>query len=103
MSHVAGGVAMAGVITAAVDHYYPKYRHCRGKIGFWISSAGIILEQGVEVAQHGNCKGQLLDAASHVLGSAIGAFVTDRFILSPVINDFSSRGKSFGLKIQYHF
>ncbi|RTZ98764.1 MAG: hypothetical protein DSY89_09260 [Deltaproteobacteria bacterium] len=103
MSHVLGGAVMAGGITAVIDRYFPQHAGNRKMIGFWASSIAIIVEQGVEVVQHGNTMGQLLDAASHILGSAIGAYVTDKYILSPIIDDSRSMGKCIGLNIQYNF
>ena len=103
MSHLVGGAVMAGGITAVVDSYYPEYKENRGMIGFWASSAAIIVEQGVEYALHGNAKGQTLDAISHIAGSVLGAFVTDQYILSPVIKDSSITGNYVGLTLQRSF
>lgn len=72
-------------------------------IGFLFSSAAIIVEQGIEVALHGNAKGQALDTISHIAGSALGAFVTDQYILSPVVNNSSAEGKYVGLALQHSF
>jgi hypothetical protein len=102
-SHFAGGAVMAGGITAVVDHYYPEYRSDRGMLGFEISSAAIIVEQGIEFALHGNGRGQLIDIASHVAGSALGAYVTDQYVLSPVMQNSASEGKYIGLNIQHSF
>ncbi|MDP3588229.1 MAG: hypothetical protein Q8R58_09270 [Sulfuricurvum sp.] len=103
MSHFVGGAVMAGGIAAVVDSYYPEYKENRGMIGFWISSAAVIAEQGVEYALHGDAKGQALDAISHIAGSALGAFVTDQYILSPVIKDSSTTGNYVGLTLQRSF
>ncbi len=103
MSHFVGGAVMAGGISAVVDSYYPEYKENRGMIGFWTSSAAIIVEQGVEYALHGDAKGQALDAISHIAGSALGAFVTDQYILSPVIKDSSTTGNYVGLTLQRSF
>lgn len=102
-SHLAGGAVLAGGITAVVDHYYPEYRSDRGMIGFGISSAAIAAEQGIEYALHGNGRGQLIDIASHVAGSAVGAFVTDQYILSPVLQNSASEGKYLGMSLQHTF
>jgi len=102
-SHLAGGAVMAGGITAVVDRFYPEYRSDRGMIGFGISSAAIAAEQGIEYALHGNGRGQLIDIASHVAGSALGAFVTDQYILSPVFQNSASEGKYLGMSLQHTF
>lgn len=103
MSHAIGGVVMAGGITWAVDRYYPEYREDRGMIGFGVSTVAVFAEQGVEYALHGNAWGQLLDATSHMVGSAIGAWVTDRYILLPVVTNSSARGQYFGLQARGSF
>ncbi|MDD2951148.1 MAG: hypothetical protein PHU29_10200 [Sulfuricurvum sp.] len=102
-SHFVGGAVMAGGITAVVDRYYPEYRSDRGMIGFEVSSIAIVAEQGIEYAMHGNARGQLLDAASHIAGSALGAYVTDQYILSPVVQNSASEGKYIGLNLQHTF
>jgi hypothetical protein len=103
MSHVAGGVVMAGGITAVVDRYSPEYRENRGMIGFGVSTVAVFAEQGVEYALNGDAGGQLLDATSHMIGSALGAWVTDRFILSPVVTNSSAKGKYIGLQLRGSF
>lgn len=103
MSHVIGGAVMAGGITAVVDSYYPEYKADRGMIGFGISSASIIVFESVNMALGANVKGQLLDIASHVAGSAIGAFVTDQYILAPVMSNSTAEGKYVGLALQHSF
>ncbi len=103
LSHFVGGAAMAGGITAAVDRFYPEYQSDRGMIGFGLSSAIIVGAEGIEYALHGNGRGQILDAASHIAGSALGAFITDQYILSPVLQTSASEGKYIGLNIQKTF
>lgn len=103
VSHVVGGAIMAGGITAIVDSYYPEYKEDRGMIGFGVSSAVIIAFESVTIALRGDAKGQLLDMASHVVGSAFGAFVTDKFILAPVVTNSTTEGKIVGLNLKYSF
>jgi glycerol uptake facilitator-like aquaporin len=102
-SHFVGGTVLAGGITAVVDQYYPEYKSDRGMIGFGISSIAIIAEQSIEYAVNGNAKSQLMDAASHILGSALGAYITDKYILLPVVKDSSTDGKYVGLNVQHRF
>ncbi|MGA9046154.1 hypothetical protein [Sulfuricurvum sp.] len=103
ISHLIGGAVMAGGITAVVDRYYPEYREDRGWVGFGLSSAAIIAFESVTVALNGDVHGQLLDVAYHVTGSALGAFVTDQYLLSPVIQNSSSEGKYIGVTLQHTF
>ncbi|MDD2896670.1 MAG: hypothetical protein PHG81_11705 [Aliarcobacter sp.] len=102
-SHFVGGAVMAGGVTAIVDQYYPEYKSDRGIIGFEVSSIAIIAEQSIEYALNGNARGQLLDAASHIVGSALGAFITDKYILLPVVKDSASDGKYVGLTVHHSF
>ncbi len=103
MGHFFGGTVMAGGVTAIVDSYYPAYKDDRGMIGFGISSALIVVEQEVEYVLHGDAKGQLLDTLFHIAGSALGAYVTDRFILTPIISDSKTEGTFVGLNLHHSF
>jgi len=102
MSHAIGGMVMAGGTTAIVDAYYPQYADNRGKIGFAVSSIAIIVEQSIEYAQRGDARGQMLDAFSHIVGSAFGSFITDKYILSPVIRK-SNNNTIVGLALTHRF
>lgn len=102
-SHFVGGAVMAGGATAIVNQYYPNYQFERGMIGFTVSSVAIIAEQSIEYAINGNARGQLLDAVSHIAGSALGAFITDKYILLPVIKESANEGKYFGLAVHHNF
>ncbi len=84
-SHFIGGAAMAGGTTFLVDRYLPEHREHRAMIGFLTSSIIIAAEQSVEYALHGEAANQLVDTVAHIAGSALGAYLTDRFILVPVI------------------
>lgn len=102
-SHFVGGAVLAGGITAVIDQYYPEYRSDRGLLGFEISSAAIIAEQTIEYAVNEDARGQLLDVAAHIAGSTFGAWLTDKYILSPVIIDSASEGKYIGLNVRHSF
>lgn len=102
-SHLIGGAILAGGLTAVVDRYYPEHRHNRKMIGFKISSATVIALQILDYSRYGNVEGQLLDAASHIIGSAIGAWATDKYILMPVVKHTSNNGKYVGVALHYTF
>jgi hypothetical protein len=102
-SHFAGGAVLAGGTTAIVDSYYPEYRDNRGMIGFGVSSIYIIIEQSFEYAENGKASAQLLDAAAHIAGSALGSFITDKYILLPIIKNSEKEGKTVGLAVQHSF
>jgi glycerol uptake facilitator-like aquaporin len=102
-SHFAGGAVMAGGITAVVDTYYPEYKESRALIGFGISSVAIIAEQTIEYATNGGAKGQAMDAAAHILGSAVGTYISDKYLLVPTMMNSASEGKYYGLSVKYPF
>ena len=103
LGHVVGGALIAGGITAGIDYFYPKEAQNRAIIGFGISSAIGVVEQTIQYTRYGNGKGQLLDAAAHVLGAALGAWITDQFILSPVVEHSSINGDYVGFAFQYAY
>jgi peptidoglycan/LPS O-acetylase OafA/YrhL len=100
-SHFIFGAALAGGITAVVDHWYPEQREYRGWWGFGISSVGAALESLYEYNINGNGRNQAIDAASHIAGSALGAYVTDQYILEPVIKNSASEGRYIGVNLIY--
>jgi len=100
-AHFVFGAALAGGITAVVDNYYPEYREHRAMIGFGISSVGAVLESAYSYSENGNGRNQVLDALSHIAGSALGAYVTDEYILAPVIQNSASEGRYVGLSLTY--
>jgi hypothetical protein len=102
-SHFVGGAAIAGGTTAIVDSYYPEYRDNRRMIGFGVSSVYIIIEQSFEYAENGKASAQLLDTAFHIAGSALGSFITDKYILLPIIKDSEKEGRTVGLAVQHNF
>ena len=102
ISHVAGGTLLAGGVTAIADSF-PQYKAKRGMIGFGVSTAAGVIDFAVESITAGDIKGQLLDLVSHTLGSALGAWVTDEYILSPVIEDSQVQGKYLGCAMEYRF
>lgn len=103
LSHFTGGAVLAGGATAIVNHYYPEYRDERGMIGFTISTAAVLVDQSIQYAEHGNARGQLLDTIAHVAGSALGAFITDKYLLTPVIQNTKSEGEYVGVSLRRAF
>lgn len=55
-------------------------------IGFAASTAAGILVESASIARGGKRSSQYLDMASHAIGSAIGAWYSDRYLLVPVIS-----------------
>jgi hypothetical protein len=90
-------ILLAGGITYLADEYssVPEYR---GWIGFGLSSAlGVI----GELLSGSNSSG--LDMASHAVGSAIGAFVTDKWILQPVVKRENAVSSCYGVELNLGF
>jgi len=100
ISHFGGGVAIAGALTAVGDHYYPNDR---AMFGFGISSVGFAIEEMIASAQHGNWGGNLLDIAAHTAGSALGAVITDKYLLTPVVSQDKMNGNFVGLYTRIPF
>ena len=67
-----------------------------------ISSAAIVIESSIQYSENKDGKNQAIDAASHIIGSAIGAYVTDKYILTPVVHK-TADGTSIGLQAQGTF
>lgn len=96
LSHVAGGALLAGAVTAIADKYWPDYD--RAWTGFTVSTVAGVLSQLYEYSDGTNdANDALLDAASHALGSAIGAYVTHEYILMPVVKKEPSGGTYMGV------
>jgi len=100
ISHFGGGVVIAGALTAVGDHFYPEDR---AMFGFGVSSVGFAIEEIVVTAKHGNLGGNLLDIAAHTAGSALGAMITDKYLLTPVVSQNGMNGNFVGLYTRIPF
>ena len=80
MSHVISGAALAGYIT----HRYSDSEY-RSWIGFGVSTAIVISEQNYEISKVGKRSSQQLDMVAHAIGSALGAWYTDKYLLLPIV------------------
>ena len=78
--HTIGGALLAGVITKSFE----EHEH-RALIGFSISTALFAVVEGHQLGSGSHRQSQMLDIYYHTIGSAIGAWATDKFILSPVV------------------
>jgi hypothetical protein len=100
-AHVAGGAAISGIATAIADKYWPEHR---ALIGFSVGTASGIIGEGIDRVTNGeDFSSMLQDVAFTTLGAAIGAFITDKYILMPVIKRDQDKGSSLGLAIQHSF
>jgi len=102
-SHFIGGAVMAGSITAIVDKYYPEYADKRQIIGIALSSGIIVLEQSYEAIQHGDARSQMIDALAHIGGAVVGAYITDKYILEPIIKSDPNGHRTVGVQFSHSF
>ncbi|MFT6985340.1 MAG: hypothetical protein ACJAT7_001149 [Psychromonas sp.] len=99
LSHAFGGAITAGALVAISDNYWPEYD--RAWMGFTISTVAGGLSQYYEYARGTNdFRNAFADTLAHALGSAIGAYVTDRYILLPVISKTDTE-TYMGVSIQF--
>ena len=84
ISHMAAGAAFASAATVIADHYGVEER---GWVGFWTSVGIGFVSEGIQVIANGSSqvRGSALDFGSNLIGAAIGAWVTDKYVLRPVI------------------
>jgi len=101
-SHFVGGAVLAGISTAVVDQFQ-EYKQNRAIIGFGISALYSLVDQSIQYAEDGGAGGQFLDFAANTLGAACGAWLTDKYILAPVIKKSQTEGKYLGLALGYTF
>lgn len=80
LSHAVGGALLAGAVTKI----YSESEN-RAWIGFAVSTAAVVLEQSYEISRGANRSSQIKDMAWHALGSALGAWATDKYLLVPVV------------------
>lgn len=81
LSHVVTGGMLAGLVT----HVARESEH-RAWIGFAVSSAAILLDERRHLSNPDRRHGAQLDVASHVLGAALGAWATDKYVLTPFVS-----------------
>jgi len=102
MSHLVGGIAVAGAITYGVDKFYPEYKENRAQIGFWVSTLGMVIESAIEYKLHGEGQNQALDATAHAIGSAIGAYTTEQYLIMPRVQK-TDKETIVGLQLKSSF
>lgn len=100
-AHFVGGGLLAGAVTATVaDKYWPENR---AVIGFIVSTAGIVIGEGIQMAGGESFASSLLDISCHTVGAAVGARVTDKYMLAPVARRTSTTGTTVGIAMIQKF
>ena len=80
-AHFIGGIFTGGVATAAADRFWPEHRLLAGIL------LGTLPGLGIEIADSTNDAGfSTGDLLADFTGALIGAFVTDTWILKPVVS-----------------
>lgn len=57
----------------------------RSMIGFATSTAAFVVLESINISRGANRSSQYLDMAAHAIGSAIGAWYADKYLLMPVL------------------
>ena len=58
-------------------------------IGFGVSTAAMVIVESINISKGADRSSQYLDIAAHALGSAIGAWYADKYLLMPVVTKTS--------------
>lgn len=95
-SHFVGGVLLGGLGAKVADYYVPDHRFLVG------TALGTLPGLCIEIADSTNSSGfSGGDLLADFLGAAIGAYITDSFILRPVVH--TDKDKFVGMEIGKQF
>jgi hypothetical protein len=102
-SHVIGGMAIASAATLVADRCGAAEN--RGWAGFATSVAFSFVNEAVQVAANGSSqvRGSSIDFAANVVGAAFGAWVTDRYVLAPVVVHDAAGQRHLGVAFQMRY
>lgn len=102
-SHALAGMAIAAGATVAADYFGAGEN--RGWIGFGTSVGISFVEEAAQVIANGSSQvsGSALDFASNLVGAAFGAWVTDKYILSPVVTKDAHGRQRVGVALKMSF
>ncbi|MDD2582306.1 MAG: hypothetical protein PHR66_09970 [Desulfuromonadaceae bacterium] len=100
LSHATGGALIAGAVTAVADNYWPEHR---GIIGFSVSTAGVLVGEGLQMAEGEAFSSSLQDVVAHTIGALVGATITDRCFLAPVVDRDHAGSVRIGIVMQQNF
>jgi hypothetical protein len=104
LSHVISGGLVAGYVTKYADD---RGWEDRRWVGFATSVGISLVAEGVQVLTSDNRSKQFrssaLDFTANMVGAAIGAWVTDRYILAPVISRDAMGHRKVGVALNMAF
>jgi hypothetical protein len=95
-SHMIFGAVLGGTITWGADEL--GWQEHRALIGFGVASAGGFIEQATNHYGY-----SWVDTGFNMLGAAIGAYVTDGYLLAPVVRKEANGEKFVGVMVQAAF
>lgn len=102
ISHFAGGVVSTGVAVVIIDKYFPEQNSAW--LGFALSSTvSALFEYRQYHFGDNSASAALLDASSHALGAAIGAYLTDKYIITPTVALEANNSVYTGINIALNF
>jgi len=101
LSHAGGGAIVAGAVTAAASDRYRSEQ--RGLIGFSVSTVVAIVSEGYQMAKGETFSSSLQDVLANTIGAMIGAIITDKYILAPIVERDSAGTRKIGIVVQRHF
>ena len=101
-SHFIAGAAIASGATAVAAHYGVENR---GWVGFGTSVGISFVSEAVQIAANGSSQvgPSSLDFGCNLVGAALGAWVTDRFILAPVVSTDNHGHRAMSLTLRMPF
>lgn len=102
LSHVVGGALVAGAATAISGRYGVEDRRWAG---FMTSVGASAVIEGVQIATNGRAqvRSSTLDFVSNAIGAAFGAWLTDRYLLMPVVTRDADGGRVLGVTLRMSF
>jgi hypothetical protein len=101
-SHFVTGAAIASGTTLVADHFEAENP---AWIGFGVSVGFSFVLEAVQIAANGSSQvgASALDFGSNLLGAALGAWLTDRFILTPAVSTDTQGHRTLSLNMRMSF
>ncbi|ABM02647.1 hypothetical protein Ping_0803 [Psychromonas ingrahamii 37] len=102
ISHFAGGAVSTAAAVVIIDKYFPEQNSAW--VGFALSSTvDALLEYRQYQLGDNSASAALLDASSHALGAAVGAYLTGKYIITPTVALDANNNFYTGINIAFDF